>query len=1101
MRLLFLRVCATLFVATLLLSPIFSLAQSDPKVSLNVKSATLSQVIKEIEKQTGLSFFYSPEDFSAAKNLNLSESNQPLSVVLKQISLQTGFDFSLIEKTIYIRRKSVMTASTEQGTVVVPIIIKGKIISATDGAALAGAIIILKKSDKGVVAAEDGSFSIQVPSQKSILIVTNTGYLSKEVEIGTQLNPVIMMVESEKKLDEVVVVGYGSQLKKNYAGASVKIGAKDIRNQPIISADYAIQGQAAGVQVTSNSSTPGGGVRIFVRGLRSINANNEPLFIVDGVPVLTGNLVGENLGGETQNLLAGINPADIESINILKDASSTAIYGARGANGVVVITTKKGSKGGKSTIDANYNTGFGNFVQRWNMLGASDYKTLINESRVNVGLAPYASFEGDVNTNWQDIMNRTQHYQDAQLSLRGGNDQTQFYISGGFRDETGAVLGIKYKRGTFRTNLNHKVNNKLTIGTTLTVSRELNQRVADNNGSGSPYQGGVGFAPTLPAYKPDGSFYVPNIGLYGVNPLIDVNGIRYDNTTSKIIGNLNLNYKILPELTFRTDFSIDYNVLREDHFYATGTTRTQSIPAALGNGGYYSNTEATTYAIEPTLTYEKKIKDQHQFSALLGTTFQNRSIFRGFMRGEGLGSSNQLTYLNAAVNARVNSSSRLDYAFSSIFGRLGYTFKDKYIVNATVRRDGSSRFGSGNQFGTFMAGSAAWNFSEESLFKKADWLSFGKLRLGYGITGNDQIGDFRYISSWSAGGYINQNGLFPTQIANPNLKWEQTGTLDAGIELGFNKDRYTLSLGYYSSTTKDLLFFLPVSGMTGFSEVATNLGKVRNSGIEIQASAVLVNAKNFTWRVNGNITFQKNKVVQLPIAPITYGFTASAIEEGQSIGTFKTYQFDGVNVATGNSLYKDLNGDSLFNALDQKVLGKGIPDFFGGINNSFRLRNLTLDVFVNFMQNFELFNVGRWIMENRFSGMGNYPIEAMARWQKPGDVTNIPKLSYFSSQNTRISSNYISDASFVRVKNITLGYELTPKTLQRLQIRSARFFITATNLFTITKYSGIDPEVSGLNVDGPPNIRGVVNSNIMVGNDFFTPPQLKQFIIGINLGL
>lgn len=1098
MKQLLLRSFILLFTATIIFFPVESSAQTDTKVRLSIKNASLTQVIKEIEKQTGLNFFYSGDDLKVAKTVSISANNEPLNSVLNQLSAQTGLAFNLIDKTIYVRRKDATPEPTSDGGSSLKVI--GRIIAVNDGSPLAGANIILKNSDRGVIADNNGNFSIEVPSTKSSLIVTYSGFTPKEITVGNQNNILVALAEAEKKLEEVVVVGYGSQLKKNYAGSSVKIGAKDIRNLPVISADYALQGNASGVQVTANSSTPGGGIKILVRGMRSVNASNEPLFIVDGVPVLSGNLVGESLGGETQNLLAGINPSDIESMTILKDASSTAIYGARGANGVVVITTKKGLKSGKAQIDFNYSTGSGKFIKQWDMLGQADYRKLIEESRVNSGLSPL-TLEGNQNTKWQDVLFRNQRYHDAQLSLRGGNQQTQFFVSGSYRTEEGPVLGMDYKRGTFRANLNHEVSKKFLIGTTLTFSRELNQRTADNNGSGSPFQAGVLTSPTLPVYNADGSLYQFS-ALYGsVNPMIDATQVRYDNTTTKIIGNLNLTYKILPDVTFRTDISGDYNALREDHFYPTGSTRALSIPATFGNGGYYSNIEATTYAVEPVLSYDKKFNDKHQFNALVGSTFQSRTTFRGFVRGEGLGSSNQLTYLNAAANPRVTQSSRLDYSFTSIFGRLGYTFNDKYLVNATVRRDGSSRFGADKRFGTFVASSAAWNFSEEAFFQKLKWLSFGKLRVGYGITGNDQFGDFAYLGTWSGAGYLGQSGLFPNQLGNPNLKWEQTGTFDAGIEIGLDKDRFTLSAGYYNSLTRDLLFFLPVSGMTGFNEVATNLGKIRNSGWEFQAMASVINSKNFTWRINGNITFQKNNVEQLPVPPLVYPISPSTLEQGLPIGAFKTYVYNGVNVANGDALFKDLNKDSSLTTTDQQFIGKGNPDYFGGITNSFRYKNLTLDIFVNFMQDFELFNLGQWFMENRFSGVANFPSYAMNRWQKPGDVTDVPRLYYFSTNNTRISSRYVSDGSFVRLKNITLGYELPASAIKAMKIRSLRVFATATNLFTITDYKGLDPEVSSFNISGPPNQRTAVNNNLWIGNDFFAPPQLKQFIFGVNIGL
>ena len=974
--------------------------------------------------------------------------------------------------------------------------ISGKVTSAEDGSAVPGVNVVVKGTTTGSVTDIDGNYKFSIPSEGGILIFSFIGLETLEIEIGSRSVIDVSMAGDVEQLEEIVVTGYGTTLKTEFTGASSSVSQETLNRLPIISADQALQGQASGVQVVSASGTPGGGISIRVRGQTSISASNDPLYVVDGVPVVSGNLQQNNFGGQTGNALAGLNPDDIQSIEVLKDASSTAIYGARAANGVVMITTKRGDTG-KTKIDIGYTRGFGTPTNVIDVLGSDDWEMIKNEARTNDGLPPFdygASENADVETDWLDAVFRTADIHQFNLSVSGGNDKTKFFISGSYRDEEGTMgatdangeeKGSSYSRATARFNLDHKSSEKFSMGTSIGLSFDLNSRIQNDNNIYGVLSTALLTAPNIPIYEDDGTFSdQPPFA----NPVRSLTLPRFDNKTRKVIGNVYFNYEFIEGLSLRLDASLDYTQLVEDHYVQASTF--QGAPSGVGR---YNVNEFTTTVLEPTIRYSKLIGSNHNLTAVVGTTFQERTNFRNSVSGNGF-SRESLTYLASAANITAGSSLRRDYTFNSIFGRANYAYMGKYMATATIRRDGSSRFGPDNRFGTFWAFSAGWNFSDESFMAGLDWLSYGKIRASYGKTGNDRIGEFAYLGTWSGGAnYLDQPASTTLNIANNELKWEETTTMDVGLDLALFNNRLSLSAGYFDGSTVDLLYANPIPQSTGFATVQDNIGEIRNWGWEFDVTAVALDLSNgFRWNVSANISFLNNQVVSLlDPEPIDSGF-GSAIIEGEPLNTFYVYDFQGVNPATGNSIYRDVDGNGIINAEDRAVVGNYQPDFLGGFTNDFSYKGITLSAFFQFIKGVDIYNNTRQFMEHLGTSSWGMDASVLRRWQNPGDITDMPRAATGSTVglNNADNSRFLEDGSYLRLKNVTLSYDLPSTMLGKAGIRAVKVFVTGTNLWTITEYSGFDPEVNVFN-----------NTSTAQGTDFLTFPQSKQIFFGVKLGL
>lgn len=965
------------------------------------------------------------------------------------------------------------------------------------GEGLPGVSIIIKGTTTGTTTDLDGNYSISVPDDNAVLVFSSVGMETQEITVGAQSRIDLGMSVNTKELQEVVVVGYGTSLKSEFTGASSSVSQETLSKLPVISADQALQGLAAGVQVTSSSGTPGGGLTVRVRGNTSISASNAPLYVVDGVPVVSGNLQQDGFGGQGGNALAGLNPNDIESIEVLKDASSTAIYGARAANGVVLISTKRGQTG-STKIDLNYQRGWGTPTNIIEVLNADEWEMIMNEARLNDGVAPVdydATANANVDTDWLDAVFRTADIQQFNVSMSGGDDKTRYFLSGSYRDEEGTMGtdagGSAYERATVRLNLDHSASEKFTIGTSIGLSFDKNQRIQNDNNIYGVLSTALLTAPNIPIYVLDPETGEPTSEFSNeppfANPVRSLTLPRFDNKTKKVIANTFASYEILEGISFRTDASLDYTQLIEDHYMPASTF--QGSPSGIG---VYNTNEYTTTVIEPTIRVAKTVGSDHNITGVVGTTFQNRVNFRNSVSGNGF-ADEQLTYLTSAATITGGSSLRRDYSFNSVFARVNYSYQGKYIANATLRRDGSSRFGPDNRYGTFWAVSAGWNFSEEAFTDGLAWMDLGKLRVSYGKTGNDRIGEFTYAGTWSSDGtYLDLPGSSPVRIANNELKWEETTTLDVGIELALFKSRVNLNIGYFDGSTVDLLYDNPIPQSTGFSSFQDNIGEIHNWGWEFEVNTINLDIGGFRWNTSLNISFLDNEVVSLvDPEPIPSGF-GSAIIEGEPLNTFYMYEFLGVDPATGNALYRDVNNDGSITADDLTVVGNHQPDFLGGISNDFSYKGFTLSVLFQFIQGVDVYNNNRQFMEHLGTSAWGMDRSVLRRWQQPGDITDIPRAATGSTVglNNADNSRFLEDGSYLRLKNITLAYDLPQSMVSKAGFRSARVYFTGVNLLTFTEYSGFDPEVNVFNT-----------TNTAQGTDFLTFPQSKQVFVGVNLGL
>ena len=971
--------------------------------------------------------------------------------------------------------------------------ISGKVTSVEDGSTLPGVNVVLKGTTNGTITDVDGNFNLSVPSEGGTLTFSFIGLATEEIEIGARSVIDLAMSADVKQLSEVVVVGYGTTLKREFTGSAVSVSSEQLEKLPITSADQMLQGLAAGVQVTSASGTPGGGISVRVRGQTSISASNDPFYVIDGVPVVAGNLQQTGFGGQGGNALAGLNPNDIESIEVLKDASSTAIYGARAANGVVLISTKRG-QAGKTRINAGYQQGFGEPTNIIDVVNADQWEEVMNEARVNDGLTPIdysASANANVDTDWLDAIFRQAKIQQSNLSFSGGDEKTKYFISGSYREEEGSIIGTRYQRGTTRINLDHKASEKFSFGTSIGLSFDKNERLPNDNNIYGVLSTALLTAPNVPIYvlddqgNPTDEF--SNEPPFA-NPVRASRTNRFDNKTRKLIANTYYKYEIIPGVTAQLDASLDWTQLTEDHYKAASTFQ----GGANGEGNYNTREVATT-VLEPTIRVDRTIGSDHKIGGVIGGTLQDRSDFRNSVAGNGF-SRESLTYLTSAANITGGSSYRVDYTFNSIFGRANYSYKGKYMVTATVRRDGSSRFGANNRFGIFYAVSGGWNFSDESFLDGLDWLTLGKLRASYGKTGNDNIGEFTFLGTWTGGAnYLGQPASGSNRLANNDLKWEETSTLDVGLEFALFENRVNVNAGYFNGSTVDLLYANPIPESTGFASVQDNIGEIRNWGWEFDVSTVNLNMSNgFKWETKFNISFLDNEVVSLlDPEPVLAGF-ASAIVEGEPLNTFYAYDFLGVNPATGDAVYRDVDGNGIINADDQTVVGNYQPDFIGGITNTFSYKGLSLDVFFQFVQGVQVYNNNRAFMEQLGTSPWGMDASVLRRWQQPGDMTDIPRAATASTVglNNADNSRFLENGSYLRLKNISLGYNLPATLLSKVGLSSVKVYVTGQNLLTFTEYSGFDPEVNVFN-----------NTNTGQGTDFLTYPQSKMVMFGINLGL
>lgn len=958
--------------------------------------------------------------------------------------------------------------------------VNGVVTSSTDGNTLAGVNVIEKGTTRGTSTSAEGTYELTVSGAEAILVFSYVGFKTKEVVVGDQETIDVILEEDLQLLEDIVVVGYGEQDRKTLTSSVSSVGADEIENTPAAGTDQLIQGRAAGVQVSNNSGTPGSGVFVKIRGTSSISGGSDPLYVVDGVPIETGNF-GLGLGGETTSAIADIAPSDIASIEILKDASATAIYGARAANGVVLITTKRGTNSAPSFKISTY-YGFEEAVNEPDLVSGPEFEMLMNESARNNGQPePYANPQSAVDTDWANTVFRQGTVRNVDLSISGGNEIIRYAISGSNFGQDGVVEPTTYDRSSARINLDLDANDNLSLGTSITYSFS-NRNRARNNDNITGVLGGVYFIPSnLPVFQEDGSYTKFSIF---ENPVAAATEIDFNMDVNRLIGNVFGEYELLPNLNFRTSWSYDYNQVKEDRYDNTFTNNGAAV-----NGSALSTVALiTSWTGENTLDYRFYTGD-HNFNALVGTSLQETDFERTTAEGQQFPSNDFQRIEDAAV--QTSSSDGTSSGILSVFGRFQYDYDARYLATFTVRRDGSSRFGENNQWGTFPSVALGWVPSEESFFN-VDWINNLKIRGSYGITGNQGgIGNFQARGLWGGASYTDSPGTTPEQLSNPDLKWETTKQLDLGLDLTILDDRLTITYDYYHKKTEDLLLAVPVPLSTGFAELVQNFGEVENKGMEFSLSADILRRENLSWRTQFNIAGNRNKILKLAAPFNVYNRDLYRYEEGASLYSFFFHNQLGVDPETGDPIFEDVDGNGTFNPnVDRKIVGDANPDFFGGITNTVNVSNFDLSVFFQYTYGNDQLNWNRFFQEHGGTRNTNFLSSQLDRWQQPGDQTDIPRLSSQNYAGNLRPSRFVEDGSYLRLKNATLGYSLPAGILAKLggSITRARFYITGQNLLTFTNYSGLDPEVTA-----------TATTNLTRGIEFYTIPQARTVIGGFDI--
>jgi len=983
------------------------------------------------------------------------------------------------------------------------ITITGKV-TGENGDPIPGVNIFIQNTSTGTISEFDGTYIISIPENAQYIVFSYIGYLTIEEPVNNRNVIDIILVEDTQQLDEVIVTGYSSQKRADVIGSISSINPAVIKDMPITGLDQALQGQVSGVSVTQSSGTPGGGIMVRVRGNSSISSSNRPLYIVDGIPVRDGGLSTRGFGGQNDNALATINPNDIESIEILKDASAKAIYGSRAANGVVIITTKRGKIGTPTTFDIDVQRGIIDPTNIIEVLSAKELLQLQRESLINAGEDPDdAGIPGvtdAINTDWQDEVMRQAIVQQYQLSTKGGSEKTQFYVSASYRDEEGVMLNNDFKRATLTANIDHHANERLTFGLNLNLARTKNNRIKGDNFLDGVYNAALTSLPYYQPFDEEGNLYAPGdagyAGFPNFNPVGQATEPRFDTYASKLLGGIYAKYEIIPNLYFTTKFSLDYTSTIEDQFEPT-TSAIGGFLESVGQQGYgiYSTTESSTILNNNVLSYSTSIGDMHEFGGLLGTEFISRTSRSGSTVGI-LFPSDDFTYLTSSGLILDGSSYMVNSGLISFFAEINYKFKSKYLAKASARYDGSSRFGEDRKFGFFPAVSLGWRISEEQFLEGFSWLDDFKIRASYGLTGNERIGNFQYLATWGATtAYNGIPAVGPATLGNPNLGWEQTTEFDVGTDMAFFAGRIQLIFDYYYNVTNDLLLSEALPFTTGFGSVLGNLGEVTNEGMELTITTVNID-NALHWTTQFNVSTNSNIVQKLATDEPQFSgystFTNSThiVAPGKPLGTFWGLKYLGVDPGTGDAIYHDKNNDGTLTADDGTFIGDAQPDYFGGFTNTFTFKGFDASVFFQYSYGNQMINFGNTTLLNSGEDIENNQSRgALNRWQKEGDLASIPKYEFGNTFNNRFSSRFVEDASYLRLKNVTIGYTLNPEISSRFKLRNVRIYASGTNVWTLTNYSGADPEVNSL--DGSTTAQGL---------DLYTFPQVRTILIGLNLG-
>ena len=985
-------------------------------------------------------------------------------------------------------------ATAQTGTV------RGTVTDSAVGNSIEGAEVSVVGTTIRVVTRSNGQYTLTgVSAGPQTLRVRMVGYVAFERSVtvsGSQETVADFQLRQRVvRLDDLVVVGYGTMRRADIPNAVSSVGGEEL-DPTSASADAGLMGNAAGVQVVQNAGNPGNGLTVRIRGSASVLASNQPLYVVDGIPITSEALAQLDMGGQSITGVTGLSANDIASIDILKDAAGAAIYGSRGSNGVVLITTKRGVAG-RTRASINSYVGTQAASQRLELLNSQQYLEYFNEAAENDGYgADYfgvAGVDDQVNTDWQDAVLRRASLTNTELGLTGGDERMRYRLSGTYFDQNGIVLGSAYRRAAGRANLDFGSIDKFSLSTSLGISGEINDRIENDGSSSGIITNVVGNQPLVAVRRPDGDFSGLTDGLQYPNSVALATLNTAQARTLRIMGNAEARWTMRPGLLFTSRGGVDLLNLRESQYESP---RVEGTYAQSANGiakSAYSN--ANRYVLENFLTFTPTLGERHNFQVTGGTALELNRGELNFIRGEGL-TNDRFTQVRNSTTPVTFDGSKNENNLISFFGRANYSLRSKYLMGGSLRGDGSSRFGENNKWGVFPALSLGWVLSEESFMANSGTFDHLKIRTSLGLTGNQEIGNYAWQGTFFTSNYGNEGGLAPANLANPDLRWESTRQFDIGLDAEMFRGRVGISIDYYRKLTRDMLLARPITTTSGFSSITDNVGNMENNGFEVELETVNIERSRpggFRWTTSLNFAANRNKVTKLfNDEPFTGGIRSiNRVEVGQPLGAFYALKFEGVDPATGDAIYTDTDGDGSITADDRQIVGSPHPDFAGGLTNNLSYGRFDLSLFVTFSQGAEIFNAMRI-----FSAAGGYYednqfVDQMDRWQQPGDNTDVPRASYDGTSDARqTSSRFIEDASYWRLQDLTLGYDVPERVAGILGFQQARVYLTGRNLITISDYTGYDPD---LNSSGS-------GANISLGSDFYAYPLARTWIVGISAG-
>ena len=1045
--------------------------------------------------------------------------------------------------------------------------ISGKVTDAEDDASLPGVNILVSGTANGTVTDFDGNYTLTVNDASAVLVFSFVGYITQEVAVDARNVINIQLAPDVTELSEIVVVGYGTQVKQDVTGSISQIKAEDIMNAPLPSFDGALQGKAAGLQVVQSNGVPGSAVRVRVRGQTSISGNSDPLYVVDGVPITNGDFSKRDGAANSvnNNALAQINPNDIESIEVLKDAYASAIYGSRGANGVILITTKKGASG-KTKFNLSYYEGVTEITDRIDFLNGAEWLSLYEEAYRNSnetalppdfnlgrGLTPASVLAAGTDTDWVDAILRDGSVREATLSASGGNEQTRFYTAFTYRQDESIFLGNSLERIQGRINIDNNATDKLTLGTQIGITRLLDEQITTSFG-----QAQSGALRVFPVRNADGTFFgstgeqgTDGFPDTGFNPVAQLEN-DFETSSWRVLSNVYADYEIIENLHFRAEYGLDYfdqfdliKVARANRFlapqdFADVPNGGTPIELPIVNAGSFEERKltVTNWNTNITLSYDRALTDLHYIQGTVGFSAQSSTqrtsgIFTNGNAGfrdpffddvsEGLVNFDQNLVNDVPEMGGYNADIDNRFTFASFFGRANYKYKNRYLVGLSLRTDASSRFGPGNRWGFFPAASAGWIMSDEEFFD-FPVINFLKIRGSYGVTGNAEIPNFSYLATYGpTDGYLGNAGTAAVRIPNPDLKWERNNQLDIGVDFELLEGRISGSLAYYDKRSTDLLFFVPIQSSTGFGSILTNTDiEIKNTGFEFAINTINVDG-DLKWTTSFNISTPRNEVISTGgLGPDAFasGLGETRVIEGQPVGINFVMRSLGVDPADGRETFLSPEGEAVKLGIEERGLdwlhpeGQPFPDFVGGISNTFSYKGLSLDFLFTFSS-------GNTIYDNEAKfqigevANNNQRREVLGRWQSPenpgdGETPGL-FLSGPGSGRALNSDRFIYDASFLRLRNVTLSYNLPSNIVSKAGLNSARVYVTGQNLLLFTEYPFGDPEfVNTFNQGNTGEFFrpfGATNdvSRFQQANLNFNVaqnplPQTRTFLVGVNLG-